>query len=284
MLNARHRQELLVQELHRGITVDTSRTDIARVSYEGKCMLTLDLTGYDAHFWHDQLRQVRDLKGRRGDRLAEIHVQQVDMMSFFGIALPLCWNRYPMLMALLDAVHEAVLRVEYPVKQHFSVARPIDLAPDINPIIQTPAHSAFPSGHATESFAHARIIGHLAFGGDVSTLLRIAERIAENRVVAGVHFPVDNLGGLLLGNAVADVLLHKLLGRALPIPKASTDGGPATIHEAMRTLYAASINGPVVGLPADAAPQTALLKMLINGVREELGESPAAAQQPFQGC
>ena len=74
----------------------------------------------------------------------------------------------------------------------------------------------FPSGHATEAFLVAYVLGKLMKPLDDRAypdrsrkttkdqgwgeqLMRVAARIATNRVVAGVHFPVDSGVGALLG-------------------------------------------------------------------------------------
>ena len=86
-------------------------------------------------------------------------------------------------------------------------------------MIQTPIHGSFPSGHCTECFAVARVLYELvsetsAAGAAAKRqlreqLLRQAARIAINRTVAGVHYPVDSLAGQLLGLGVADYILAR---------------------------------------------------------------------------
>jgi hypothetical protein len=80
-------------------------------------------------------------------------------------------------------------------------------------MIPTPGHGALPSGHATEAFAVARVLLALAggrFGGQLDEMLmRQAARIAINRTIAGVHFPVDSAAGQMLGLSIADYLLRR---------------------------------------------------------------------------
>ncbi|MFN3146413.1 MAG: phosphatase PAP2 family protein [Paracoccaceae bacterium] len=97
------------------------------------------------------------------------------------------------------------------------MTRPLDFAPEVVPVIQTPAHSAFPSGHATESHALAETLGAL-YGPRTGALIDpIAERIALNRVVAGVHYPVDGDAGRTLGRLLGRIAVARLKGEALSV-------------------------------------------------------------------
>lgn len=69
-------------------------------------------------------------------------------------------------------------------------------------MIQIPDHSTYPSGHAMEAFAIATVLHCLSTGNgprhgvkEQALPFRLAHRIAVNRTVAGVHFPVDSLAG-----------------------------------------------------------------------------------------
>ena len=82
-------------------------------------------------------------------------------------------------------------------------------------MITTPGHGAYPSGHATQAFMLARLLDGL-LGLSIHApskalqLYRQASRIATNRVVAGVHFPVDSVAGRLLGHVIAEYVLALL--------------------------------------------------------------------------
>ena len=40
-------------------------------------------------------------------------------------------------------------------------------------------------------------------------LFDMAKRISDNRVSAGLHFPMDNVAGAALGLSIADLILHR---------------------------------------------------------------------------
>jgi hypothetical protein len=100
---------------------------------------------------------------------------------------------------------------------------------EVQPMIQTPDHSSFPSGHALEAFAIASVLFRLAeyrqndsapsdpwIGvEDKRQPFLLAHRIATNRTVAGVHFPVDSLAGAFLGMFVGEVIHHLATGEDL---------------------------------------------------------------------
>ena len=91
--------------------------------------------------------------------------------------------------------------------------KPIDYSALIQPIISTPAHSCYPSGHATEAYMVAFILPELLSLNAAEKLHYAnqleaqAARIAINRTVAGLHFPVDSHAGRVLAKTLAEYFL-----------------------------------------------------------------------------
>ena len=81
-----------------------------------------------------------------------------DITSFFGSTLYLNDRATEWTLELLSAAVRAVGYVIQPLKLYFDVPRPIDYAPQILPIIQTPSHRSWPCGHGAEAFALATVI------------------------------------------------------------------------------------------------------------------------------
>jgi len=96
-------------------------------------------------------------------------------------------------------------------------------------MITTPGHGSFPSGHSTQAFMLAYLMeGLLDLPADAVTQLeRQAARIATNRVVAGVHFPVDSVAGRLLGKTLAEYVLARL-GVETTVTQRTFDGSKVT--------------------------------------------------------
>ena len=120
--------------------------------------------------------------------------------------------------------------VEARVKHVLGCPRPSTFSPLVQPMIDTPPHGTLPSGHATEAFMLASLLSHVA-GEDPMTALadhaprfRLAARIAINRTVAGVHFPVDSAAGAVLGLALADHLAARA-GLDVPVTPLRFDAG-----------------------------------------------------------
>jgi membrane-associated phospholipid phosphatase len=208
----------------------------------------VSLTPPEAAKIAEQMAEVRAAMDLRADRLPEILAQADGFSAFFAAQMPFGLNRRPMTVHLIGALHDTVVGVEQRMKHLCSVMRPVDLSPQIQPLIATPGHSAYPSGHATEAFAHATILAALRLAGrgtpdaslidtllgklspaveaapvtdPVILLFRLAARIADNRTVAGVHYPVDSAHGGLLGLGVSLAFIGHCLGGGpeRPVPE-----------------------------------------------------------------
>ena len=222
-LNAETRGDLVDAILRQAFSV-TGAVGTATLSRSGKDILTLTRPG--AKVFRDQMRLVRAYADLRIDRAEEIFVQIDDLLSFFGTVGLLDTGRRRNSLELLSAVIRLAEHVEMPLKHYCRAARPIDWSPKVQPMIQTPDHSTYPAGHALECFAAATVLHRLMSGkgpkGQLDEMpFRIAHRIAVNRVVAGVHFPVDNAAGALLGLLLGEAVFALACGKAPPTATAT---------------------------------------------------------------
>jgi membrane-associated phospholipid phosphatase len=86
-------------------------------------------------------------------------------------------------------------------KYTYWVARPITVAPDLDVLFPTPPFPSYPAAHPTVSNAAAVVLAHL-FPDDAADLFALAEEASASRAWAGIHYPVDDDAGMLLGRQV----------------------------------------------------------------------------------
>jgi hypothetical protein len=214
-----------------------------------------------------QLPHLRAYADLRADRLAEIEGQVTDLIVWFSQIGQLTrpdrkWSRL-----FLIAVQELVATLVMNVKHRINAPRPSDYAPGVMPVIRTPTHSSLPSGHAAEAFALATLMEGLMRGVPqpvtlmtaaevaASLPLRLAARIAENRIVAGVHFPVDSAAGAALGIGAAEAVMCACTDGARPAPALwSFDGGALGGEDFLLTTLAARAPAFAVTVGTDPVP------------------------------
>lgn len=124
-------------------------------------------------------------------------------------------------------------------KHALAAPRAIEYSSQMQPMIQTPGHGSMPSGHSTQAFIVAVVLCAL-FNQKFGTLfyqqaMRQAYRVAVNRTVAGVHFPVDSIAGHVLGTALGEYFVARCT-RNLPSVPASPPPPPAVQHDPARYM------------------------------------------------
>jgi len=93
--------------------------------------------------------------------------------------------------------------------------------PEWLPNIITPPFPSFPSGHAAESAAAARVLQFffpdkgqdpaalVGNHGSAGSFDAVADQVALSRMIGGIHFRADNEAALVLGRRVADLAIQR---------------------------------------------------------------------------
>ena len=160
-----------------------------------------------ASFWLAQLDIVNNWADLRQERAEEIVTQLAPPVAYWSTILNLHPERRKWTLEVLGAALRLANYAEMRFKHALACRRPIEYSPQVQPMILTPGHGSLPSGHATEAFIVAFVLWRLVkdtLGGSsnvawLEQLMRQAARVAINRTIAGVHFPVDSAAGQLLG-------------------------------------------------------------------------------------
>jgi len=206
----------------------------------------------------EQVDKVMRAATEREDRLPEILSQMLDFWPFFESITGLPLDQAPRTTELLAATHDWMLHVLMQLKHGFAALRPVQRFSLVMPAIPTPGHGSLPSGHATMA-AYTSELLYLLLYRDAARpwdleradqLDRLARRIAFNRVVAGVHFPVDSMAGYALGTQMAR-LTSALAGNTGDQPEPIT---PQQIIRAPFELEEVPKDGPVVRAGLNAKP------------------------------
>jgi hypothetical protein len=88
-------------------------------------------------------------------------------------------------------------------KKKFMRPRPSQLEPRLRPVIDVPGWPPYPGGHALQYFLVAKALATVVHSDELSEqLFKIAQRVAENREWAGLHYRSDTEAGEKLAFAI----------------------------------------------------------------------------------
>jgi undecaprenyl-diphosphatase len=118
-----------------------------------------------------------------------------------ALVLAVLWRRWGVLLMTLLAVAVADWSATG-LKALTDRPRPPLRYPEPKTLVPLPHDASFPSGHAATSFAAATMLSFAA-PRLAPFLFLLAAAIAFSRVYVGVHYPLDVLGGAVLGTLVA---------------------------------------------------------------------------------
>ena len=172
---------------------------------------------------HPEVRaEIGDLvtaaQDERPDALGEILSQSDEFISYFLNLLSASPGAYPATAKVLTIASQIGTFCAMFYKGKYQRPRPSQICPALLPPIAVPGHASLPSGHSTQAHLMALCMadvlaarpdaGHLA-----DDLWTLADRIARNREIAGLHYGSDTEAGRQLAKAV-----HTLLTAPIPDP------------------------------------------------------------------
>jgi acid phosphatase (class A) len=114
----------------------------------------------------------------------------------------------PKLYFFIQQLHRQEDAVNVAIKKRFQRPRPFVAHGDVIHPLGTITGFSYPSGHSTVAFCHAVILGEI-FPDKAAVFLDGAKRIAQSRVVMGVHYTTDIQEGERDGREIARELLTK---------------------------------------------------------------------------
>jgi acid phosphatase (class A) len=107
----------------------------------------------------------------------------------------------PVTAAFLKEVSDDMYAVSRAAKELFPRPRPPRVDASVIPCVNLPESGSYPSGHSMQAYVWAAVLSEI-FPDRETDLMARAHQAAWGRVIGGVHFPSDTIGGRFLADAI----------------------------------------------------------------------------------
>jgi len=175
-----------------------------------------------------ELAELAELVEYRPEVMSEALAQATDMVGYWAGLLMFSRFSHPWTFRLARIAIVVGEFVAMKLKRTYQRARPSQLSPALMPPIAVPGHASFPSGHATQAYLLSGLMAlvmpavvnaPLGFAippapptvppvNPAATMLdRLAERVARNREVMGLHYRSDSTAGQDVAAQILTLLL-----------------------------------------------------------------------------
>jgi hypothetical protein len=164
-----------------------------------------------------ELQELAEIMDYRPGVALEALAQCNGIIDYFRAILSFTSSTHPRTFGLAAiAIRVGEFQVMH-YKAKYNRPRPSRLSPRLMPLIEVPGHASYPSGHSTQAHLVARCLedvmpvevvlpGAAPYENASGPLQCLADRIARNREVMGLHYPSDSLAGKKLADETFKVL------------------------------------------------------------------------------
>ncbi len=161
----------------------------------------------DSEETRGEIAYLAGLMSERAKALPEINTQSTDFPLYWLGLLMMSSSSHPATYELLKVASRVGEMLMSFYKLKFNRPRPHQLCPDLMPILSVPGHASYPSGHSLVS----HLLSHAA--AEVrpdarNALFALAQRVARNREIAGLHYPSDTRAGERIAEGAFQILLR----------------------------------------------------------------------------
>ncbi|MET0313075.1 MAG: phosphatase PAP2 family protein [Hansschlegelia sp.] len=111
-------------------------------------------------------------------------------------------EKLPVTTAFFAKVRQDSGKPTEAIKAYYNRPRPAAAEPSVKALLPLPKNAAYPSGHTTWARLNAIVLSAMAPEKRVEIFAR-ADEYADDRIVAGVHYPTDIAAGKIAGTLLA---------------------------------------------------------------------------------